>query len=153
MSEENKTNEQNLYEVGFHIVSEDKAADELANIKAILSDNNVAVVKEGEPKIMDLAYTMIKKVNGVNQRFDKACFGWIKFTSGDTSNIEEIKKEIERNENILRYIIIKTVDDDEHSTVKILKDEEKEKVEETKPDTAEEVSGKEIDKAVDDLVR
>ncbi len=133
MQEENTTNESKLYELGYHLVSsisEDQVSAEVEKIHKILKDNNVEIIKEGQAKSIKLAYQMIKHVAGKNQKFSTVYFGWIKFNS-TADDIEKIKEEIDLNENILRSLIIKTVDDDEHSTAKIL-DEEAKKAEEEK---------------------
>ena len=121
MSEENKSEDKTLYELGFNIiptVSEDKVSGEVDLIKKILADNNAEIVKEGEVQAIDLKYTMVKKIATVNKKFDKAYFGWIKFNA-TPSEIGAIKDGVDAVESILRYLLAKTVDDDEHSTVKI----------------------------------
>lgn len=115
-----------LYELGFHIlptVAENKVADVFKDITGIISKNNGSVIKSGEPQAIKLAYTITKKVATKNERFDSAYFAWIKFNA-TSDDIEEIKSEVENDQNILRYIVVKTVDDDEHSTIKLVEDEE-----------------------------
>ncbi len=172
MSEVNKTSEKKLYEIGFHIVSSvnpEKVSDEVAKIKKTLTNNNADIVKEIEPKLINLAYQMTKKILDNNYKFDKAYFGSITFNS-TTSDVEVIKSELEANNSILRFLLIKTVDDPEHSTNKIPRekvtkkgskeDEVADVVEETVEVESEEVVNDEsaepkedIDEAIDELVK
>jgi ribosomal protein S6 len=117
-----------LYELGFHIIStvaEDKVADAFSNVTGIINKNNGTVVKSAEPKAIKLAYTITKKIGAANERFNTAYFAWIKFEAS-SEDVESLKAEIDSNENILRYIIVKTVDDDEHSTAKLVGEEDTE---------------------------
>jgi ribosomal protein S6 len=160
MSEENKTTDEiKLYELGFHIVSslsEDEAEAKFVDLKKNIGGE---IVKEGELKNIPLAYTITKKIKGANVRFDKAYFGWVKFNS-TPEGVEELKKKVEGDEDVLRFLLVKTVDDDEHSTSKIAlekKEEEEEKEEDTekKEEIKEEKEGdtREMDEAIDEMVK
>lgn len=162
MSEENKTtDETKLYELSFHIVSSLSESEAESKFVALKEGIGGEIVKEGFPKLISLAYTITKKIKGANTRFDKAYFGWIKFMS-TAEGVNELHHKMELDENILRFLLIKTVDDDEHSTSKIpLESEEEEVIEETeevkekgkvKEKTEEEVS-EEVDEAIDELVK
>jgi ribosomal protein S6 len=160
-----------LYELGFHIlptVTEDKVTDVYNDVTGIINKYGGSIVKTGEPKAIKLAYTITKKVKGQNERFNSAYFAWIKFDS-NSEEIEKIKAEIDSNEDLLRYLIIKTVDDDEKSTIKLVEEEneEEEGIEEAEKkdmdsevvvDTSEEVeekkeevSDEEIDEVIDEI--
>lgn len=173
--ETHMTEDAKLYELGFHIIptaGEEKAAEAFSVITNIISENNGEVVKSAEPKAMKLAYPIIKKVSGKNSRFNESFFAWIKFTAG-SQDIESIKELVDANESILRYIIVKTVDDDEHSTSKLVQEEasEETELEEVSEEPKNESEDKEIayessdddsndsedesdeiDKAIDELV-
>lgn len=138
MSEEKTTQEIKLYELGYHLVpfiSEDQVPAKVEELKKLLSKNNSEIVKEGEPKMMDLSYEITKSLSGKNQRFNNAYFGWIKFNT-TAEAIEAIKEEIDSMEDVLRSLIVKTVDDDEHSTSKI-SNESEEKENSSKEDNEE----------------
>ncbi len=174
MSEENKTSENKLYEVGFHIVPSvnlDKVADEVEKIKKTLTNHKAEIVKETEAKLINLAYQMTKKILDNNFKFDKAYFGSITFNS-TAANVELIKSEIEANNNILRFLLVKTVDDLEHSTNKIPREKgdknnaaEPDEVVEESPAETTEVSedvavetddiadATDVDEAIDELVK
>jgi ribosomal protein S6 len=131
MSNENNTNESKLYELGYHVVStvsEDKVSDEVSQIKDILAANGAEIIREGEPKLINLAYEIVKHIAGDNQKFKQTYFGWVKFNA-DSESIIAIKEAVDQNGNILRSLIVKTTDDDEHSTSKIENTETDEDVE------------------------
>lgn len=117
-----------LYELGFHIIptaGADKAAEVFSVITKIINEKEGAVLKTSEPKAMKLAYTIVTKIAAKNETFKETFFAWIKFTA-TSENIEEIKVEIASNEDVIRYIIVKTVDDEEHSTTKLVTEKETE---------------------------
>lgn len=143
-----------LYELGFHIlptVTEDKVTDVFSEVTGIISNNNGNVVKSGEPKATKLAYIITKKIKAQNKRFDSAYFAWIKFEAS-SDNIENIKELVEANENILRYIIVKTVDDDEHSTAKLVEEDESENSDDDKESDSEKVSNEKTDDSKEEKV-
>lgn len=158
MSEENKTGEIKLYELGYHLtpaISEDKVSVELDEIKKILTDNGAEIVKEGEPKLMTLAYEIITHIAGKNQKFDKAYFGWVKFNAS-ADVVEKIKELLDSKAEIIRSLITKTVDDDEHSTAKILDEEEAKKKEEedneeSKEDISEEAEEEKVEETKEEV--
>lgn len=117
-----------LYELGIHIlptIAEDKVTDAFSSVTGIISKNNGSIVKTGEPKAIKLAYMITKKIDTQNVRFKTAYFGWIKFET-TSEDVENIKLEVKADKDILRYILIKTVDDDEHSTIKLVNEEDAE---------------------------
>ncbi len=114
-----------LYELGFHLlptIAEDKVIDAFSNVTGIISEKGGKVIKSGEPKAIKLAYTITKKINTQNERFKTAYFAWVKFVAS-SKEVAEIKNAADANSDILRYILVKTVDDDEKSTIKLVKEE------------------------------
>jgi len=168
MSQETENTETKLYELSFNIIPSLVEGDlkaELEAIKKVLSDNGTEIFKEGETKLIDLKYTMVKHIAGSNQKFGQAYFGWIKF-NGTSEAVEDIKVKIEAMENVLRHLLIKTVDDEEHSTSKISLEEGDEGIAEAgekeaeKPEVKEESkkaeateSKDEVDEAIEEAVK
>jgi len=169
MTKENINQENSrLYEIGFHIVStvaQDKVEDEFENIKNLISKNNGEIVKEGEPKLMNLAYMMVKKLAGVNNRFTQAHFAWIKFNM-NPEDVVVFKQAVDTLDNVLRFIVVKTTDDFEHSTAKlveVLEDEVEleaevssenvENLEATEESEQVKNSEKALDEAIDEMVK
>lgn len=99
-----------VYEVGYHIVpavSPEKLPAEVDAIKAVLAGNNAVTIAEEAPKLRSLAYQMVKAIGPARHKYDTAYFGWIKFEAAPEAAIE-IKKAMDANEKVLRYILIKT---------------------------------------------
>ncbi len=106
----------NIYEIGFLInpdLSQQEAEQTVENLKKILEKQGAAVISEGEVVDIDLAYQIITKIASKNERFDQAFFSWVKFET-DGEKIADIKKEVDKiKKEIFRYLISKTVADDE----------------------------------------
>lgn len=110
--------ENQVYEVGFHIVplvrasadgrEEDKVAAEVDSIKSIIEKNGGVLITDEFPKLINLAYTMVKDIDGKRMKFDTAYFGWLKFEM-KTDSITAVKGWMDNNKNVLRFLIIKTV--------------------------------------------
>ena len=113
MSEEsNKTiempeEEQKIYELGYllaPIVSDEKVESENERIRDVLESFGRIISNEA-PIMKDLEYEMDKIITGKKYNFSSAYFGFFIFET-EPQNIENIKKEIEKNDNIIRFIII-----------------------------------------------
>jgi len=145
-----------VYELGYHIVStvaEENLPKELENIKAIILKDGGSLIAEGEPKLINLAYEMSKTVSDIKKKFNTAYFGWIKFET-KAEVVPGIKKAIDANNNILRYLLIKTVRENTMVSPKTFEREAKpirkatkEEAKDATPATIEE-----IDKTIDELV-
>ena len=141
-----------IYEIGFHVATtlpEEKLPAEVTKIKSVLENAGVAIISEEYPKLMQLAYTIEKKTQNGTIKFNDAYFGWIKFET-DSSKIAEIKDELDRNENIVRFIVVKTVRENtmpvKPASSKKSDDETSEKGEITPEDEEK------IDESIEDLV-
>lgn len=146
-----------VYELGYHIlptVPEEDLQVEVSKIHTLISDNEGVVISESNPTLKQLAFDIDKKVDTKSLKFNKAYFGWIKFEM-DRSKVLGLKNKVETLENILRFLIIKTV---KENTISILKTPTYKKEKETEvvaeKDLAEkvELDEKEIDKSIDELV-
>ncbi len=112
--------ESRVYELGFHIVpsiAEEKLPAEVTIIKDLLENNGGAVIAEDFPKLKQLSYKMTKVVGAKHLKFDTAYFGWVKFEM-DPEVVGKVKIALERNDNVLRFIITKTV---RESTLAVIK--------------------------------
>lgn len=112
--EEDNNKEEGLtqvYEVGYHIipaVAIESLSNEVENLKNFLTKEGAVIISEDFPKIRELSFTMSKAIGGSKRKFDTAYFGWIKFNI-DNASISKIKKFFDEYENILRFLLIKTV--------------------------------------------
>jgi hypothetical protein len=97
----------------------------------------------------------VKAIGPARHRYDTAHFGWVKFEASPEST-EEIKKALDGNEKVLRYLLIKTARENTLYGAKILAEEKKdgEKPAEGSKEAkvAAPASQEEIDKSIDKLV-
>ncbi len=151
-----------VYEIGYLIASsvpEEKVPAEAESLKKIITDAGSSVISEGAPELLQLAYTIRKKmVSGLYDKYDTAYFGWIKFEVG-SNKIEAIKNAIEVHPSIIRMLLTTTVKENTYlgkrasaiATVLSKKAEEGEI--EDKKDIVEPVSIEEMDKSIDAMVK
>lgn len=147
-----------VYEIGYLIVptvSPDHIVKEVEAIKAVLAQNGASVISEESPKLQTLYYKMLKVVGPVRHKFDTAHFGWIKFEA-KAEKVMEIDKAMKINEKVLRFLLIKTVEENTLYGARIL-GEKLEASSDNSPATAHPaekapVSQEEIDKSIDKLV-
>ncbi len=119
-----------VYEVGFHVVpslSEDKVVSKAGDFRSLIEKNNGTVISEGAPKNQPLAYTLYKDVGSVRSKYNNAFFGWIKFEM-PAASIAAIKDAMDKDNQVIRHIIIKTVRENTLHTPKVAgkSDEKKE---------------------------
>lgn len=109
MSEE-ATNKK-IYELGYHVLpnlSEEELAKVVEGIKGNLSKMGAEVIADQYPQAMNLSYAIVKEIENKNRKFNTAFFGWVKFEL-EASKLEEFAATIDKNLNILRSLLIKTV--------------------------------------------
>ena len=114
-----KTSEQedvknNIYEIGclfVPVISDKDVLNEVSNIKSLLEGLKCEFLSGDGPNMKELAYPMKKIMAGDKHLFKEAYFVWLKFTA-DSDKMEALKKDLDKYENILRYILIKTVKED-----------------------------------------
>ena len=121
-----------LYEIGLHLISSLPEEEVQTVFSALKSDleKQSTIISEQEPQKMDLAYTMIKKIDRKKIRFNEAYFGWIKFLASSEA-VQAIDKLAASHEQILRYIIVKTVENAEEGADKIAEMEKEQAQEES----------------------
>jgi len=103
--------EARVYEVGYILlptIPEEGIPAIYGNLKDLVSSLGGEVISDEMPRMIPLAYTMIKVLQNINHRFDTGYFGWIKFTM-HPEKILDLKKKIELDTNIIRSLILKTV--------------------------------------------
>jgi len=154
-----------VYELGYHLlpaIAEDKVSNEVSVIKTLIEKNSGIFIAEEFPKLLQLAYIISRTEEGKRQKFKNAYFGWIKFEIA-AENIATIKEALDDNENVLRFLLIKTVRESTLAPKKVFFEKhEKEKLKETpkvplKPVVRQEkskhtISDEELDKTIEELV-
>ncbi len=97
------------YEFAFHIlptVAEGEVATVFANLKALITKMGGTITSEEAPERFDLAYEIVKYLEGKNRKFGSAYFGWVRFKL-TADQLEALTEEIEGVKEILRYLMIK----------------------------------------------
>lgn len=148
-----------VYELGYHIVStvaEENLPKEVEALKAIILADGGSLVAEGEPKLINLAYSMTKSVADVKKKFTSAYFGWIKFET-KSELTKDIKKKLDASASVLRYLLIKTVRENTLYTPKLTvrapaKEEAPKAKKAVKSEDSKPASVEEIDKTIDEMV-
>jgi len=146
-----------VYELGFHIVptiAEEKVANVFGDMKSVLEKNGAVFISEEYPKMRPLAYTMFKNEAGKNEKFNFAYFGWVKYELSKEA-ASEVKEKLEKNKEILRFLVIKTVRENTLYGHKLGRKEGEKTDAITSDIVAEEasiVSEEEIDKTIEELV-
>lgn len=146
-----------IYEIGYLLVptiAEEQLAAEVHNIKAIIEKNDGTFITEDFPKLRPLAYMMRKTTTGQHSKFTNAYFGWIKFEI-NPSIIPEVQATLEKNDSILRFMVIGTVRENTLYTQRVAYSPAGEAaplVEKTEEVAKEKMSEEEIDKTIENLV-
>lgn len=153
----NEHTEPRIYELGYHLVptlAEEQIPGASGAVRGMIERISKDIIAEELPVFIDLAYTVVKTVEHKNKRFDEAYFGWIKF-EGSPAGIAELEEGLKKDENVLRYLIVKTVRENTFIAKKFTGAKVKELPEEVAAVSGEtaEVSGDvALDKAIEELV-
>jgi len=157
---EEKNKNEKIYEVGFHLLSsiaEENVPAEVEKIKEYITKEGGEVVSEEMPKLRPLAYEIKKSFSGVYRKFDKAYFGFVKFELKEGGDIKKIDEKMKANENVLRFILIKTVRENTMYSPKIsiFKGDAKVKTSTKVPEKVAEKSAsiEEIDESIEKFVK
>ena len=112
MTENNETIvDSRVYEISF--IFDNKLDEETALKKGDALKQSIATlggsfISEETPYLRELAYEMIRVQKNINVRFNTGYFGWIKFEI-DADKIEELEKGLKLDEEVVRFLTVKTV--------------------------------------------
>lgn len=171
MEKEEKTKEKGsdmtVYEVSYLLLPSlalEQVPAVVGEIKNSINTAGGEVVSGEDPVLIDLAYTMTKIVQTQRYKCDSAYFGWTKFEL-TADGIEVVKKALDANDNILRYLLVKTVRENTllHGKMMLKKEDVKREYSEETIEDSDEILEPEsesdkvleegdIDKSIDDLV-
>ena len=162
-----KADDIEVYELSYLFLpslSQEQVQSKVASIKGVLTLAGGLIISDEDPVLIDLSYQMIKVVGTNRHKVDTGYFGWVKFEIAK-EGMEVIKKSLDANDEIIRYLIIKTVRENTLLNGKMMfrKEEKAKKVlnvdevigEETEnvvPEIEKEIVEDDIDKSIDDLV-
>lgn len=161
-------NEVMVYETSYIFLPSlafEQVSQSVSAIKEAVSGLGGEVISYEDPVLIDLAYPMTKNVGTIRHKVSTGYFGWIKF-SISSEKVGEIKKLLDINDGVVRYLIIKTVRENTLLNGRmILRKDDKSKKEKEKEDvenvvapevvpavSAEPSTPEEIDKSIDNLV-
>jgi ribosomal protein S6 len=108
---ENDLGSQKVYEVGYLLlptIPEENIPSVYGNLKELVSGLKGQAISDEMPTMINLAYTLEKIIQNVRNKYDTAYFGWMKFYLA-SDKVAELKKKLEQDSNIIRFLIIKTV--------------------------------------------
>ncbi len=103
--------ENRVYEVGYLLlpsIPEEQVSSHVSLIKKLIEGTGGELVSSEDPKLRHLSYEMKKLVGTNSVGFRSAYFGWLKFEMSAEGALE-LKVGLDKNESILRYLLIKTV--------------------------------------------
>ncbi len=113
-TDQQKENKNIVYEIGclfVPIISDKDVLAEVSVIKSSLEKFGCNFLSGDGPNLKELSYPMKKIIDGEKHFFTKAYFVWLKFIA-NTDKLVDLKKDLDENKNILRYILVKTVEKD-----------------------------------------
>lgn len=107
----NTGDEQELvsYELAFHIlptVAEGEVMGVFDVLKNKLTKQGGHTFAEEAPKRFDLAYEIVKHLEGKNRKFGSAYFGWVRFHAASGS-LPALEEELRETKELLRFMVIK----------------------------------------------
>ncbi len=116
MSEAGNMNENNaenkrVYELGYLFVptlSSEEVPALYTAIKDMMASFGGSFISDDMPKLIPLAYPMVKVISNVPSKFDSGYFGWVKFFM-DPEKVLELKKKLDLDVSVIRFLILKTV--------------------------------------------
>jgi len=145
----------NIYEIGMLLnpdLSQQEAEEVVTKVKEIITKTGASVLSEGEIVNIELAYQITTKIASKNERFDEAHFVWIKFEA-ESGSISEIKRGIDKiKKEVFRYLITKTISDDELTDrFRLVEDEEVEELTDKDIETEEVEDGDTTEEVVEEV--
>lgn len=110
-----------IYEVGYIMIPsipEENLGGEVTKLKDSLGDKGAVFISDEYPKMLELAYEMSRSIENKKQKFSYGYFGWVKFEC-TTENARVIKDYLDKNETLVRYLMVKTVRENTMSTKRV----------------------------------
>ncbi len=145
-----------VYEVGYIMIpgiAEENLGGEVTEFKDGLLERGATFISDEYPKMLELSYEMSRSIANKKQKFSYGYFGWVKFEC-TTPNAKIIKELLDKNEKLVRYLMIKTVRESTMSTKRAYGKQDGNKrrsVPKTKEESAP-INEETIDKEIEALV-
>lgn len=153
---ENIENDSRVYEVGYILVptvAEEEVPALYGNLKELISSLGGAHISDEMPRMIPLAYTMVKVVANVRNKFNTGYFGWIKFTM-DPDKVLDLKKKLDLDPKVIRFLILKTVKENTIAAKRFVRGDLHKKPVSKKNENEEAapINKEEIDKEIDAMI-
>ncbi len=143
-----------VYEVGYIMVpsiAEENLGGEVTTFKDMFTEKGATFISDEYPKMMELAYEMSRSIENKKQKFSYGYFGWVKFEC-TTDQAKIIKNILDKNEKLVRYLMIKTVRESTMSVKRPYGKTDGVKRRVTKSEESGPINEETIDKEIDALV-
>lgn len=144
--------EPRVYELGFHLDPElptEEVKKAYGEIRKSIEEQG-AIVAEGEPQKIQLAYTISRQDTAGRRDFDSAYFAWIVYEATPAAH-EEVVTGAGANKRVIRFIDLVTTKDIARHAVE-MRELAMKTPERTEPLPAEPVLGTELDAAIENAV-
>jgi ribosomal protein S6 len=158
-NEESVAKNTQIYEVGYLFVptiEEDRVAETYGNLKDLIQSLGGELISDEMPKMIGLSYSMTKVISNIRHKFNTAYFGWVKFEM-EKGKIAELKNKLDLDNNVIRFLITKTVRENTMATKRFVSREGGMKrrpalyTKKEEEGAGQEINKEEIDKEIDAL--
>ncbi len=152
-----KETDARVYEVGYLLVptiEEGAVMAEYTRIKDLVASFGGELIADDIPRLIPLAYTMLKVVQNVRSKFSTGYFGWVKFYM-DPQQVIALKKKLDFDAYVIRFLVLKTVKENTLATKRFVNRDgirRKPTVKVAGEEVAVPINKEEIDKEIDALV-
>lgn len=97
------------YELAFHIlptIAEGEVEGVFGTLKQHITNAGGEIFDEEAAQRFDLAYEIVKYVEGRNRSFGSAYFGWVRFRL-DPAALDGLTESVESTKELLRYLLVR----------------------------------------------
>lgn len=146
-----------IYELGYLLVptlAEEAVPAEYGNLKELISSFGGVAIADEMPRMIPLAYSMVKVVANVRSKFTNAYFGWVKFTM-DSDKVLELKKKLDLDPSVIRFLILKTVKENTIAAKRFVRGDvlhRKPTIHKEEGEVAVPINKEEVDREIDAMV-
>jgi len=149
------------YELAFHVlptVAEGEVAEVAGALRSAIESAGGTITSEETPERFELAYDIVKYLEGRNRKFSSAYFGWVRFTLSPDS-LQKVTEVVEGTSQLLRHLLIRLNKSEEEHTFmfhEALEDQNQSETIEVNEETAtvpaaEEEKGKDGEEATEEV--